>query len=299
MAISDILSTSFLFSIAIIIILIGGVFAYVSYRMGEQDHKLNSMIGLVSTMAEESQFFRSKLNMLQQKLSTQDLPVVDQVQYASQMMVGGGGRGREGREGREGQDELINVSDEEEGSEDLDDDDSDDESDDDDSEDLEDEDLEDEDEDEDLEDLEEEDEDEDSEEERGEYIKKLNLTLANDESPVKISYEEIDEDINSFKETNNLVFDDVQDLADFEATLEETDIQLLAEDTKEDDNFLKNVSITGLDNGILSLEEIGANKNDYKKMSLNKLREVVVSKGVTSDASKLKKNEILKLLGDE
>ena len=124
MAISDILSTSFLFSIAIIIILIGGIFAYVSYRMGEQDHKLNSMIGLVSTMAEESQFFRSKLNMLQQKLSTQDLPVVDQVQYASQMMVGG-------------QDELINVSDEE-GS----DDDSDDESED---EDLEDEDLEDED----------------------------------------------------------------------------------------------------------------------------------------------------------
>ena len=284
MAIYDILSTSFLFSIAIIIILIGGIFAYVSYRMGEQDHKLNSMIGLVSTMAEESQFFRSKLNMLQQKLSTQDLPVVDQVQYASQLSGFGGGR--------EGQEELINVSDEEDDS-------------DDDSEDLEDdsddesEDLEDEDEDEDLEDEEEDLEDEDSEEDRGEYIKRLNLTLAIDEPPVKIAYEEIDEDNNSFKETNNLVFDDVQDLADFEATLEETDIQLLAEDTKEDDNFLKNVSITGLDNGILSLEEIGANKNDYKKMSLNKLREVVVSKGVTLDASKLKKNEILKLLGDE
>ena len=284
MAISDILSTSFLFSIAIIIILIGGVFAYVSYRMGEQDHKLNSMIGLVSTMAEESQFFRSKLNMLQQKLSTKDLPVVDQVQYASQMMVGG-------------QDELINVSDDEE-------DDSDDESDDledEESDDLEDEELED-DESEDLEDDESEDleddelEDNDLEEGRGEYIKRLNLTSAIDESPVKISYEEIDEDNNSFKETNNLVFDDI---ADFEATLEEADIQLLAEDTKDDDNFLKNVSITGLDNGILSLEEIVANKNDYKKMSLNKLREVVVSKGFTSDASHLKKNQILKLLGDE
>jgi hypothetical protein len=59
------------------------------------------------------------------------------------------------------------------------------------------------------------------------------------------------------------------------------------------------VSITGLDNGILSLEEIVSNKNDYKKMSLNKLREVVVSKGFTSDASHLKKNQILKLLGDE
>ena len=266
MVLSEILSTSFLFSIAIIIILIGGVFAYVSYRMGEQDHKLNSMIGLVSTMAEESQFFRSKLNMLQQKLSTKDLPVVDQVQYASQMMVGG-------------QDELINVSDDEE-----------DDSDDDESDDLEDEDLEDED----LED--DESDDKDLEEGRGEYIKRLNLTSAIDESPVKISYEEIDEDNTSFKETNNLVFDDI---ADFEATLEEADIQLLAEDTKDDDNFLKNVSITGLDNGILSLEEIVSNKNDYKKMSLNKLREVVVSKGFTSDASHLKKNQILKLLGDE
>ena len=284
MAISDILSTSFLFSIAIIIILIGGVFAYVSYRMGEQDHKLNSMIGLVSTMAEESQFFRSKLNMLQQKLSTKDLPVVDQVQYASQMMVGG-------------QDELINVSDDEE--DDSDDDESDESEDlEDEEEDLEDEDLED-DESDDLEDkdLEDDDlEDKDLEEGRGEHIKRLNLTSAIDESPVKISYEEIDEDNNSFKETNNLVFDDI---ADFEATLEEADIQLLAEDTKDDDNFLKNVSITGLDNGILSLEEIVSNKNDYKKMSLNKLREVVVSKGFTSDASHLKKNQILKLLGDE
>ena len=287
MAISDILSTSFLFSIAIIIILIGGVFAYVSYRMGEQDHKLNSMIGLVSTMAEESQFFRSKLNMLQQKLSTKDLPVVDQVQYASQMMVGG-------------QDELINVSDDEE--DDSDDDESDD-LEDDESDDLEDEDLEDEDlEDDESDDLEDDDledddlEDKDLEEGRGEHIKRLNLTSAIDESPVKISYEEIDEDNNSFKETNNLVFDDI---ADFEATLEEADIQLLAEDTKDDDNFLKNVSITGLDNGILSLEEIVSNKNDYKKMSLNKLREVVVSKGFTSDASHLKKNQILKLLGDE
>ena len=284
MAISDILSTSFLFSIAIIIILIGGVFAYVSYRMGEQDHKLNSMIGLVSTMAEESQFFRSKLNMLQQKLSTKDLPVVDQVQYASQMMVGG-------------QDELINVSDDEE--DDSDDDESDESEDlEDEEEDLEDEDLED-DESDDLEDkdLEDDDlEDKDLEEGRGEHIKRLNLTSDIDESPVKISYEEIDEDNNSFKETNNLVFDDI---ADFEATLEEADIQLLAEDTKDDDNFLKNVSITGLDNGILSLEEIVSNKNDYKKMSLNKLREVVVSKGFTSDASHLKKNQILKLLGDE
>ena len=41
------------------------------------------------------------------------------------------------------------------------------------------------------------------------------------------------------------------------------------------------------------------NKTDYKKMSLNKLRELAVSKGLISDASKLKKHDILKLFGVE
>jgi hypothetical protein len=34
-------------------------------------------------------------------------------------------------------------------------------------------------------------------------------------------------------------------------------------------------------------------------MSITKLREVVVEKGIIADASKLKKNDLLKLLGDE
>jgi hypothetical protein len=246
--------------------------------MGEQDHKLNSMIGLVSTMAEESQFFRSKLSMLQQKISTQDLPTVDKIQYASQMMGGE-------------QEELIDVSDDED--EDDDEDDEDDEDDDDED-----------DEDEDDDDDEDEDDDDDEDDENNndeEYIKRLNLTLANDELNVKIPYEEIDTVDCSYEEPINL--------DNFESTLEETDIQLspkdnnvISNDLKEDDNFLKNVSITDFGEGILNLgeiEDIHTTKNDYKKLSLNKLREVVVSKGVISDASKLKKNEILKLLGDE
>ena len=35
---------------------------------------------------------------------------------------------------------------------------------------------------------------------------------------------------------------------------------------------------------------------DYKKLSLNKLRSIVTEKGVVTDASKLKKHELLKLL---
>ena len=62
MPISDLISTSFLFSIAIIIILIGGIFAYVSYRMSEQDHKLTSMLGLVSALAETMHSLKIKHN---------------------------------------------------------------------------------------------------------------------------------------------------------------------------------------------------------------------------------------------
>ena len=56
----------------------------------------------------------------------------------------------------------------------------------------------------------------------------------------------------------------------------------------------------------MSLKSISINENvsskgkeDYKKMSLNKLRDVVCAKGLVVDASKLKKNELLKLLGYE
>ena len=38
---------------------------------------------------------------------------------------------------------------------------------------------------------------------------------------------------------------------------------------------------------------------DYKKMGLPKLRSVVIEKGLSTDSSKLKKNELLKLLGVE
>ena len=58
---------------------------------------------------------------------------------------------------------------------------------------------------------------------------------------------------------------------------------------------LKNVTI----NDLGDIDDLHASKSEYKKMSLNKLREVIVNKGVVVDASKLKKNEILKMLGDE
>jgi hypothetical protein len=49
----------------------------------------------------------------------------------------------------------------------------------------------------------------------------------------------------------------------------------------------------------INLEETKHESTDYKKMSLSKLRSIVTEKGLTPDATKLKKNELLKLLGIE
>ena len=54
---------------------------------------------------------------------------------------------------------------------------------------------------------------------------------------------------------------------------------------------LKTISITDFDDA--------NKKSEYKKMSINKLREAVTEKGIVSDATKLKKIELLKLLGEE
>ena len=63
---------------------------------------------------------------------------------------------------------------------------------------------------------------------------------------------------------------------------------------------LENIeNIENIDDISIDLNVSVQNKLDYKKMSLNKLRDIVTKKGLVVDASKLKKNDILKMLGDE
>ena len=273
MAISDLFSTSFLFSIAIIIILIGGIFAYVSYRMAEQDHKLTTMVNLVSILAQDLHVVRSKVVSMQQ----QDNP---NVEYPSQMMGG------------QSTSDLISVSDdgdEEEEEEDIDDNTTDEE-----------------------ESYSSEDDNNDDEEEledSQEQIKLLNLTLANEDvendSPIEelnCDFEELDtphkEDIKTIHLETPITFEETEIPEPLEAESESTDVKISSEDINFITNgsyALKNVTITDLGES----EDLHASKSEYKKMSLTKLREVAVSKGVVADASKLKKNEILKMLGDE
>lgn len=279
MAISDLFSSSFLFSIAIIIILIGGIFAFVSYRMSEQDHKLSSMVGLVSVLAQDLQFVKSKVNILQNNNTEIGKNEISEINLDNQSKIIGGNLTSE----------LISVSDDE--IDDKDEYESDEENSDDGSE-----------EDEEEEDDYEEDSDIDETEAKvsnpQDQIKLLNLTLVNEEvendSPIEelqCEFEELVQNnsnniIKTIHLENPIIFEET------EITLENQDESKILNN---DINFLKNVSINDLGEG----DDTHTNKSDYKKMSINKLREVAVTKGVISDASKLKKQEILKLLGEE
>jgi hypothetical protein len=251
------------------------------------------MVNLVSILAQDLHFVKNKIN---NALNVEQNVEPNILQYSSQLV---GGENISG---------LIGVSDGEDEDEDEDENEDEDED-------------EDENEDENEDEDEEYDEDEDDDldycaENTQEHIKLLNLSLANDNIDNDLQIEELNnysdlEDVKTIyfineeenskeendqeKETENLeeVKEDLEevkedDVIDFEH--EGTDT-IHVSDYK---HFLKNVSIS-------DLEEIPdfTSKPEYKKMPTNKLREVVVSKGIITDASKLKKNEILKLLGDE
>jgi len=249
--ISEIFSTSFLFSVAIIIIAVGGLFAYFNYRLSENNHKMQAMMGLVSTMADEMQYFRSKIH---------NNPVSNDNHTDTHVVPNflGGSNNED--------DELIEVSDSDASSEDEED-----------SEEDEEEDLSEADEEEEeAEDAEEEDEEEaeedeeDSDEETDKKIITIDLGTTNDMS---FESEEIEH-----TNTNDL---NLSNLEDLDVSLKSIAIDM-------------DISNTGDSNISINKE-----KDDYKKMSLNKLRELVCEKGLVVDASKLKKNELLKMLGAE
>jgi hypothetical protein len=121
-------------------------------------------------------------------------------------------------------------------------------------------------------------------------ILKLNITKQND-----------DESANSDEE-QNLDFDDLDDLenlsesSDSVSIKDEPQFEEVTEINETKDDNIKSMDLKSIN---ITLEETKHESLDYKKMALPKLRSVVTEKGLTSDASKLKKNELLKLLGIE
>jgi hypothetical protein len=256
MALSDILTVPFLISLGITLLLVGVVGFFFVQRLQEQNHKISSMFGLVTTMAEEMNFIRGRLQMMsyQGPMTQQSAQNFENQELAEE--------------------NLIPVSDDEDDDEDLEEDDDD----------------EDEDEDD--------DEDDDDEED-------IVIELSHDPNGgVKVinfaellqSTEEPEENDNNSEELGDL--DELDDIEDLE---EENDD---SEQNGSNDSELKQLNTSDLEFiksiNISNLEESGDKNNiDYKKMSLNKLKEIAVAKGLVTENSKATKNAILKLLGSE
>lgn len=286
-SLADLFNPSFFIILGIVALLIALVVVYFESKMREQNHKIASMLSLVSTLAEDMTGVKVGLNHLAFTAANggsipQNTPFPPQNLGTQQSQL------------QQNQLNLIEVSDDE----------------------TEDDEVEEEImDDSELEEVEDDDETssesyDDDDDDNGENIKVIKLSISDN----------IEDDANSYEEANNLEFDADDDLAVLE---DMDDIPEISEDYAEELLSLKYDEVKEdkpLDEDHIKLEEtavpsssdlktISINLGDeshsehieYKKLQLPKLRSIAIEKGLTtnSEAQKLKKPELLKLLGVE
>lgn len=269
-SLADLFNPTFLMFLGILVLVVALLVVYFESKMREQNHKITSMLSLVSTLAEDMTGMKMGLNHLairtSQGLKETDLPVRENLGIFES-------------------NKLIEVSDDEE---------------------SDDEDLESKEESEQSyhENSDDEDEDEDEDEQEDEQeVKVIKLQVSNEDA----------EDNNSYEEANNLEFDTEDLEGDFELNDElpeigddyvEQVLDLKYEAKLEENGALEESIISSasdLKTITINLGDESHDTIDYKKLQLPKLRSIVIEKNLTTniEASKLKKPELLKLLGVE
>jgi hypothetical protein len=279
-SLADLFNPSFLMFLGILVLLVSLLVVYFESKMRDQNHKISSMLSLVSSLAEEMNSVKMGLNHLSMRggISMNQIPQP----FPSSL-------GQNLNEAFENN--LITVSDNEESDEENDeenDEESDEESN------IEEYDDASVDSDDEIVSLE---EDENNEVFNEIKVLKINLNSQLNEDNI----EDIDED------SNNLDFDDLDDLDNKSVSSkssEYVDETLTLQYDKKPNQDINNqseildISSSEFKTININLEEHTENV-DYKKFSLPKLRSIVSDKGLSSEASKLKKNDLLKLLGAE
>ena len=306
-SLADLFNPSFFMFLGIMVLIVALLVVYFESKMRDQNHKIASMLSLVSTLAEDMNGMKMSLNHLAVSTlnggsHTSNIPL--NTPFPTQNLGS--------MHHNEKSNDLIEVSDD------------DDEEDDEDEED-EDEDEEDEDEEESINNLEDindinetssESLDEDDEvSSKDENVKVIKLNISQDESDNEKNVFELDNtddlvDLEGDFETSddipeiseqyteeilNLKYDEIKEeksLAEGQALLEEHVVP--ADSLNESVSELKTITINLGD-------EFQSEHIDFKKLQLPKLRSIAVEKGLTSssEAQKLKKPELLKLLGAE
>ena len=280
-SLTDLFNPSFLMFLGILVLVVALLVVYFESKMREQNHKIASMLSLVSTLAEDINGIKYGLNQLSvayvnnnQNLYTTDFsenvrPLEDSF-YVEQNNT------------------LINVSDD-----DSDDDDSDNVSDND-SDDVSDTDSDD------VSDT------DSADDNNNQDIKVLKLTINKefDENDNLEEIEYLDDNLSISQSDSSVINNDIDTtiLDEEEEKLDEEEEKHVHQEEKLDEEEEKldlveeNANLEPEFKKInINLEETIENQ-DYKKLSLNKLRSIVTEKGLSTDPSKLKKPELLKLL---
>ena len=279
---SSIFNPTILVFLGFTLLIVALLIVYFENKMREQNHKISSMLSLVSSLAEETNAIKNHLNYMNNantgnhyyESNNSAINNLQNNNYLDQT--------------------LISVSDNEDDDEDEDDDEEDDEEDDDDEDD--------------------DDEDDDDEDEEDKSEKKIKLGIVNQNDIKVLNLDNLDD--NDFFTTNDTLEknddDDDHDNDEDNDDLEDIDFNKLSDSDSDNDSDDKKTHIKMQNNGtdnqidfktinISNLEETNKNMEvmDYKKLSLNKLKSIVVEKGLLADSSKLKKHELLKLLISE
>jgi len=162
----------------------------------------------------------------------------------------------------------------------------------------------DEDDDDDDDENEDDDEDEDEDDDEDEDPEEIKIKSINFDNVEGSTFNLVNE-IENLEETQILEDDDDDDDDEDENDEEDDESVASIEELKKyvDLDFEKVSNEPTINLKSINISDLEEHKSfeviDYKKLSLPKLKSLVLEKGVVSDASKLKKNELLKLLGSD
>ena len=327
----DIFNPSFLIFLGIMVLVVALLIVYFEGKMREQNHKISSMLSLVSAMAEEVNVIRYNVSISTVGGSSHSNKVP--FEFNPQINISENVQDNKSLIFSENKHELIAVSDDNDDSDSDSDSDSESESDS-------------------GSDYNECDSDDESSVDSNliELLHQQQSILIHDEDHdikiLKINIDNFDKDVSGIREELN-EHNNINDLEDVNYDFSDSDneiedINMLSKELNNNTHSLPGnnlIIIDGLNEfdgvndlneidgvndlnevennitiskelpsdldfksiNISDLEEIKNNNEnvDYKKLSLNKLRIVVLEKNLTSDTSKLKKQELLKLLGAE
>jgi hypothetical protein len=271
-SLSELFNPSYLLLLGIVILSIALLYLYFENKTREQNHKISSMLSLVSSLAEE-------MNANRANTRQPPPPVGTHVLYPKKLTVSDD---EDDDEDDDDDDEVETLNDEDVVSDDDDDSDSDDNSDSDNSDDI-------------NSDLYTDDtvhliEIGDNSNIKILKLNTMNMNTSNQQTPQEFDLDNIQDIDNIEESSDDLSVDD--------------DIELLDDDEDKDEDDDGNTKANSSSNPIMNLDDLKSINIsnlesptvEYKKLSVAKLRSIAQEKGLVDDASKLKKPELIELL---